>query len=189
MDDPLSVMEYARVLRNESLFRESLILSLGPWSLPKYRSLSDPVLRDVAISAHLAISGVILDVHQQILAWSAESDDESDVERADVPGKKKYKSLSAALSVAAEHACWGNARKGKHYVYLPSYYRECVEALGMDKCTTELVQKIVAPLVKNELRMQPNAISGKSEFRDHFFFLVLKKDDLPWDSEEDLWYS
>jgi hypothetical protein len=53
--DPAWVLTLAKTLRNNLLFKDSLILVLGPWSNPNYLNLSDPDLVRIGEAAHQVV--------------------------------------------------------------------------------------------------------------------------------------
>jgi hypothetical protein len=57
----------ATELRHPVLFREALILTLGPWTDPEYRRLTDPMLKKVARNAYNALGAKVARVHEKIL--------------------------------------------------------------------------------------------------------------------------
>jgi hypothetical protein len=50
LGDPCSVLVSAKTLRNVMLFKDGLILSISPWSAPRYRTLVDEGLLRIADS-------------------------------------------------------------------------------------------------------------------------------------------
>jgi hypothetical protein len=57
----------ATELRHPVLFREALILTLGPWRDPEYRRLTDPMLKTVGRNAYNALHAKVAKVHEKIL--------------------------------------------------------------------------------------------------------------------------
>jgi hypothetical protein len=57
----------ATELRHPVLFREALILTLGPWRDPEYRQLTGPMLKKVARNAYNALGAKVARVHEKLL--------------------------------------------------------------------------------------------------------------------------
>ena len=57
----------ATELRHPALFREALILALGPWRYPEYQRLEDPMLKKVAWNAYNALCAKVARAHEKIL--------------------------------------------------------------------------------------------------------------------------
>jgi hypothetical protein len=72
MKDPCSVLTSAKTLQNDLLFKDSLILCLGPWSEPAVLKLSDPEPWKTAASAHARTCAKVAKAHQSC-CWQISS--------------------------------------------------------------------------------------------------------------------
>lgn len=71
--DPAALLISAFKLRHRTLFRECFILSLGPWSKPRYKQLRDwaPDLYRMADAAYAKIAGDYNTLYSQLLQLAA----------------------------------------------------------------------------------------------------------------------
>lgn len=71
LDDPCSVLVSAKAFRHSALIKDSLILSVGPWSNPSYQKLSDKELFRLADSLHSRSCVRLEEVQRSIIAVTA----------------------------------------------------------------------------------------------------------------------
>jgi hypothetical protein len=132
--DPLSVLADAKTLRNNLLFKDSLILCLGPWSDPVYLTLIDPDLLRTAASARSALCEKLVQAQQDMLSIISQYNSEPD---------RTYRSthtdLGKQLSDIASFCSQditdngGNDYQGHWRIILPWYYRKCSEIATIPK--------------------------------------------------------
>ena len=82
----------------------------------------------------------------------------------------------------------GNDYQGHWRIILPWYYRKCSEIATIPKDGGTAIREATAPLLKNMLKMIPNAVSGEGDFKDYFLCFEVADSWLPWDPNQDEWY-
>lgn len=178
-DEPCSVLASAKIFRNELLYHDALILSLGPWSAPSYLTIKDPELLQIAKLAHLTVSAKLEKAHREILGvlvehkdWGGASQQMDDVASAN--------SFCSTDTIARETTC---------FVRMPAYYRECYKLIFSLPACGNGIRKAIAPLLKNDLTLGHSESAGVGSFRDFFLCLDAADVPLPWDKNEEEWYS
>jgi len=66
-----SLLETAVRLRHSTLFKDCLILSMGPWHDPAFKTLKDPKLKNLAQNVYNGIAAEILAAHATLTASMA----------------------------------------------------------------------------------------------------------------------
>jgi hypothetical protein len=160
-------------LRNDALYKECMVLLMGPWKSPKLGDIEDKELKQLASLAHHKICKDVLQVRTEILqALHVES----------LPQKaRQYRELEA--KVTEEHLYHNNGA-----ILLPALCREMFDKLegkGLDR-----YRNLFGSLLGTELRLhEPSGVAGDSGAwsEDRFLCLKARDEDLPWDINERDW--
>jgi hypothetical protein len=166
MKNPCSALTSAKTLRNDLLFKDSLLLCLGPWSKPAFLKLSDPELIKISAAAHTRICAKVVKAqplllmanvrHRPIEPWGHYNVKDVTVQ---------YQELGVKLLKLAESCKEGY---GNDRVLLPTYYRKYSQVvLNSDSLVSE-IREVIAPLLVNKLKMASGLFAGDGEFKDHF---------------------
>lgn len=164
---PLELLSISKKLRSDVLFKEALILSLGPFRKPKYLMLTDVGLRAIAEKEYNAPSSKVLKA-QGLLMTSSRS-------------YTKFSQLcESQLSFTATQPCW------------PAYFRNLeANPAVFTETSMELGKAIkndLGALMKSQLHFnQSGAQSGKGQFKEYFLCSEIGDEVLPWDPEEVDW--
>jgi len=158
---PCSVLESAKTLRNGLLFRDALILCLGPWSNPTYLRLADSELLRVASAAHSRICVKIAQAIPVLLNSLV------------MPGYKSHFNSSKTKDFYGKVYNLTYSCRRNYQIMLPAYYRQCFEkglevANSSATSSTHALQQALAPLLVNNLKMAPHLSAGAEGFEDHF---------------------
>ncbi|CZR55390.1 uncharacterized protein PAC_05277 [Phialocephala subalpina] len=179
--NPCSVLLSAKTLRNVLLFKDSLVLSIGPWSAPQYKGMSDPDLVRIANSAR-ANQGVIsaLAQHKRGKYGVAGIHDKDWTS----PGEQM-----SEVAIACTKPARGIYQEVLSYkALMPAYYRGCLSIPFFPAKMGSEIQQILNPLLVNQLKLIPSAVAGVDKFKYYFLCLDITDDTLPWDRSEDEWY-
>lgn len=168
MNDPCSVLTSAKTLRNDLLFKDSLLLCLGPWSEPAFLKLSDPELRKTAAAAHARICAKVAKVQPELLLVNIKYQPTGQTKEA----KQSYQDPARVLADVA-YSCRGIRQLSKDgcwhdVLLLPIYYRRCSEVGSQSRDWTTAIREAVAPLLTSDLRMASNVLAGVGQFKDYF---------------------
>jgi hypothetical protein len=158
-------------LRNQLLFRECLILLLGPFSNPSFKRLEDSNLKLVAKAAFEKLTAKFGKTQQYI--W----------ERASAPmvidgigSKERIKILTDALT---------EAKGEREELHFPVYYR-IISKNGRNG--RYIFKWDVNSIMKCDLRLVEFEKSGKEEFEGYFLCdTQLTEKDFPWDCSQTEW--
>ena len=185
--DPARVLAAAKTLRNKLLFKDSLILVLGPWSNPDYLKLLDPDLVRIGNAAHLVVCKKIVQVQQamhSILAQYKNREHGSHSSELSVDLEKKLSNIASSC-----YDVVGGIYQGSYHSILPQYYRKCSEITITPKAgiAANAIPEATATLLKNMLRINHNIVAGEGEFKNYFLCFELPDSLLPWDPTQDEW--
>ncbi|KUJ24503.1 uncharacterized protein LY89DRAFT_745391 [Mollisia scopiformis] len=158
--DPHSVLASAKTLRNYMLFKDSLILSLGPWSAPKYRDFADVELFRAADSLHSSICASLDETQRNIFQAMAKGNQTSQIQY------ERYQITPV----------------------LPAYYRLCLEINFVPEEMGSEIRDHIKPIFINHLHLMPHVTAGSSKFEDYFLCIEVPDHILPWDPKEEEWY-
>jgi len=160
-NDPNIFLVIAAKLRNETLFTESLVHAVNPWHSPRFRTLKDRRLRDVAEMAHGRISNLIMK-GQEIVLYT---------QRNDASFREMHPSWTIITSV-----------KGNDRVSWPRYIREMVNKLPYkDGRHKPLYQSCVALLEDNRMFNRYTHKAHEGALAEHILCAKIDKDEFPWD--------
>jgi hypothetical protein len=188
---PARVLAAAKTLRNKLLFKDSLILVLGPWSNPDYLKLSDPDLVRIGDAARLVVCRKIAQVQQAMHSIIAQYQNTyHSTTRHGAHGShssEKSVDLGKQLSDIASRC---HIYQKSYHSILPWYYRKCseIKITPRTEVPANAIQEATAPLLKSMLRIIPNIVAGEGEFKDYFLCFELPDSLLPWDPTQDEWY-
>lgn len=157
------VLETAHKLRSPLLFRECLILSVGPWTSPTYLLFKNKKLRKVAQTACHGVCAKLAVVHSLVLQQSSHTEKVRD----------EVGSLAWDLDTKLES------------VFLPQYYRRVSEIVvdGDEK----LFLRETESLLQKNLMLHHGPRSGVGKFKDYFLCAEIADEELPWDQNQTDW--
>lgn len=175
--DPCTILNSAYKLRHALLFKECFVHVLGPWSNPRFKKLSDPLLRSLAAKSYNAIFHRVSTTHLQLLQLAA------DHPSIPPPAKQRGTTIGAKIfDLAPTSLSKGKDKK----IRLPLYFRQCFEE-DFEDCLNEDIEDaqvkikgILEPLLTNDFVLDKTAVSGKCKFADYFLCCNVKDEDLPW---------
>jgi hypothetical protein len=169
---PEEFLIIAKKLRSSALFKEALILSLGPFRQPKYLQLSDPELRRIAEKTYNALTSKVLKLLGLLTG---------------------FRKLSARYNRVAEHEipllcgqdCWEPC--------WAEYFRNVeIDSVSFwEKFSNENQKSVVKialrALMKSELQFDKSIQSGSGKFKEYFLCSEIEDEVLPWDPTEMDW--
>ena len=173
-DDPCGMLEVATLLRHPRLFRECLILSLNPWSSPRYKTLTNTKLRELASNAQERIKAIVADTEKNIL------------NAVDAMGKvdpglkvemKKYLSK-------AKYLC--RQKEGEPF-HLPAYYRTLSDYKPGRRPGRYPFKHLLSAVLKNNLTLNTTYAAGLILCSDYFLCGSILDNELPWTQEDKDW--
>ena len=167
----------AKELRHAELFKDCLLLSIGPWNetyCVHERLFEDPTLTQLASSVLGKISLVICQA-QHMLLLAMTGGDKYDIE-GHMADALESEVTQVAHDVASDH---------KSLACLPCFYRRLH---GSDLCIeeSELKDDHIKPLLENKLIL-PKFHGVEEDFGCHFLFVEVDDDELPWDRTQTDW--
>ncbi len=144
------------------LFRDCLILSLGPWSSPLYKTIKEPVLAKFAASVHGKQALRVIEFYEALLQKTTSKDGEDTVAAQDI--------LDLALECTNGYS-----------LFFPLYFRACLQYSTRDFVSDSLKQFRcwLEPLLENKLFLHRGAVAGQGEFEDYFLNVEIPDEDLP----------
>jgi len=162
LEDPIPLLGQALKLRHPTLYRECLVYALGPWKNPKFKKITDPTLSKSARETYSKICVKLVELQGQIL---------------DHLGFYSHpNSIHGELQVIASSLL----DKGK--VSQPAFYRFLYKGvLSQEIHVSNKLQYLLSWLLRNELKLEPSAITGEGDHKDHFLCITVEDEDLPWD--------
>lgn len=182
-EEPCRGLILATTLRNKTLFTDSLILCLGPWSKPTFREgglENHPKLFALAKAAHLIIHLRLASVYYELLNYASTAPYEHWQDVIDA------KDIGEALISAANRARESGARD---HVQLPLYYRCLKDSLSGNSELGWAAKVCILPLLVNHLLLNKRANAGKQGFEDYFLMKHANGSEyeFPWDTTETDW--
>jgi len=165
----------AKELRHPELFKDCLLLCLGPWGAPKFIQLKDQQLKSVAIHARNELCFGVCEAQQRIVLEMGQSDQ---------AGKTKN-AVGILQFSAAQRVSYGcdTFHQIADQVCLPCYYRKLLDAN-----TSPFQYQIklsFAPLMEDRLTLiNANYLNRRSCY---FLGLAIRDEDLPWDQTQTDW--
>ncbi|KAF8848281.1 hypothetical protein BDZ45DRAFT_810907 [Acephala macrosclerotiorum] len=170
--DPCRFLRLAIRLRNETLFKECLCLSLGPWTEPVYYKCRDKEVFKICEQARMKLYAHTGRVNEGLVKELNRLDRENPFLRDEMVEHMKKASANS-----------NNRSSDK--VYLPQYYRK----LGNFKSSNgrQPFWDSLQGLLDNKLTFARDARAGEGDFVDFFLCESLGYDELPWDQDEDDW--
>jgi len=169
LEYPVELLNASVKLRNKVLYKECMILLMGPWHSPRYKNIQDNKLKQLAVNAHHCICCKILDAQKILVEGTAVA-----------PYLEVYRNVEA--QVLAKNM-WENQGAG---LRVPQLYRDVLNSLVATRSHYEI--SIIGPLLKNELVLYPSmSMPGEGWCKDYFLCLELTDEDLPWDINEREW--
>jgi hypothetical protein len=165
----------AKELRHPELFKDCLLLCLGPWGAPKFYQLEDPQLESVAIHARNELCLSVYEAQARIVS---------------AMGYGNYTdSTKIALGTVEFNAAkkvsfiWDDIHPGGDQVCMPCYYRELLKA--NISFFQPLIKSSFEPLMEDRLSL----INANNLYRRSCYFLGLeiRDEDLPWDQTQMDW--
>lgn len=166
----LRVLPAAAKVRNELLFRETLIFLIGPYDNPRYTKLDDPKLLKIAELAHTKLWAKIGRTQKDL--WDRATFDHITLDH-------KVHFLTSCAKMASFPEGGG--------MQLPAYYRRLV-----DTHPQHPFREDVADMMRSDLKLAQNMYAeniqaGVGDYKKYFLCDVLDKKDLPWNPEEIDW--
>ncbi|TVY21117.1 hypothetical protein LARI1_G001972 [Lachnellula arida] len=168
--EALQVLPAAAKVRNELLFRETLIFLLGPYDNPRYTKLDDPKLLKIAELAHTKLWAKIGRTQKDL--W-----DRATVDHQQLDHKVQFLNTCAKIASFPEGG-------GMQF---PAYYRRLVDTHPQHPFRDDVVG-----IMHSDLKLAQNMYAGDlqagvGEYKRYFFCDLLDKKDLPWNPEETDW--
>jgi hypothetical protein len=170
---PTEFLSISKKLRNDVLFKEALILSLGPFHQLKYLLLSDMKLKVIAENVHNCLSSQVLKAQGLVVGFSQYSPEFAET-------CETY--MRTALLVGQKKPCWP-----QYFRYLKSTPNLALTIQGSENEKSEYTVALGA-LMKNRLQFDNSgAQSGRGKFKEYFLCSEIGDEVLPWDPEEVDW--
>jgi hypothetical protein len=174
---PTEFLSIANKLRNDVLFKEALILSLGPFHRPQYLLLSDVELKVIAENAYNCLSSQVLKAQSLIVGFSV---------------------FYSGLAQTCQNFTKMSLLSGQKKPCWPQYFRNLesspsvpLQIQGGLSSENERSEFNVAlgALMKNQLQFDKSgAQSGRpGRFKEYFLCSEIGDEVLPWDPEEVDW--
>ncbi|KAE8450707.1 hypothetical protein EG329_006052 [Mollisiaceae sp. DMI_Dod_QoI] len=178
--DPCAVLVSAYKLRHKMLFREALILSLGPWSEPRYENelKNFPLLHNVAGFAYMRHNAKVQELWSDLLQLATN--------KLNSAKGVLYGGSALASSVfAGAEANVDSSNK----VMLPSLLRSTFDAANMNDYyrTNDAFTELLSPFLKSNLVLNKAAQAGKDNFKAYFLCFEIQDEELPWDLNQVDW--
>jgi len=172
------LLETAVQLRSAKLFRECLILTLGPWHEPAFKTLGDLRLKKLAQNVYNGIAAKISAAHAYLAVSMARL--ENVAQRSPKSKFMKDYMFDAALATLRD----SSDKMGRQSISLPVYYRKLYDvSWGGESPFKHLLE----PIFRNNLALIRDAEAGKGQFKNYFLCGEIEDDDLPWDITEEEW--
>ncbi|PVH75276.1 hypothetical protein DL98DRAFT_466661 [Cadophora sp. DSE1049] len=171
---PCEMLQVAARLRHPRLFRECLILSIGPFSKPKIHMIEDPKLHKLAKYAHAQVG---------LLAAEAQIEIINVMEPYRLSNPKLRNEMQARIEDAGV-MCRKDPRTA---AYLPAYYRKLWDFKYDGIVTANPFRKPLSEVMANHLTFNRGYEAGEGQFRDFFFCGQILNEELPWNAGEKDW--
>jgi hypothetical protein len=176
---PEEFLVIAKKVRSDALFKEALIVSLGPFRQPKYLLLSDPALRDLAERKYNALTSQVFKFQGLLMGFVKYATRRSSRYRDLTP-------LDGYISFASGQHCWvpcwpeccRNMEAGS-----TSFFADYV-----NESEKSVIKFALGALLKNQLQFDKSgAQPGSGKFEDYFLCPEIGDEVLPWDLTEVDW--
>lgn len=200
MKDPLPVLAAAIAFQNELLYRDTLMLLLGPWSSPAYLRINNQEMRKQAKDAHAVISAKVEKAQREIFVAIAEQmggNSAPSSSRSSDRGRNSCANLNSRtqetrsdvgkqITDTIPFCVRMEVKEGSSpipHMMMPTFYRKCFELPITPATTRQKICDAIAPILRNHLTVG-NFTSGVDPLRDHFLCLQLEDIQLPWEKTE-----
>ncbi len=167
----LELLVAAKELRHPVVFKDCLILCLGPWGNPEANRITDPQLKRVATNALNEISAEFAHIQARIILSMSYENISSNMGTALGAGE-----LEAARGLRSTHS--------PHVpICLPCYYRNLANA--KTSSYQEKSRTLIEPLWESNLSL----IKAKNVKKRECYFLGvnIRDEELPWDQTQTDW--
>lgn len=176
--DPCKALNCAYELRHSTLFRESMIYALGPWSKPRYEQLESDKLRTLAAFLRAKMEKKLYKVDCQLRLMQPNKE---------VYGDNVQKYFHSVLS-----ACFQPGANGEEGIILcPQYYRRLYNNNSRERVPDNLMaslRRMLEPITKNNLMLDTVGLnSGIGSFKDGFLCFEVLDGEFPWDIDQLDW--
>ncbi|KAH7403237.1 hypothetical protein BKA64DRAFT_776621 [Cadophora sp. MPI-SDFR-AT-0126] len=172
--DPCAMLQVATQLRNPRLFRECLILSLNPWSLPRYEALTNTTLRELASHAHEKVKANVEDAKKMIDSAVDAMGEVDPILKAEM--EKQI--------VEAKRLC---RRPRRHPFHLPAYFLTLSNFESRKSRGRYPFKPIFSVVLKNNLTLNSTCIAGWMSCSNYFLCGEILDKDLPWGTDKRQW--
>lgn len=174
IDHSADFIEGAVKLRNETLFRDCLILQQSPWTDPQFHYLKDVKLSKAAAVVRRRIKEVIGDLSIDIMHILNTMKQDDPATHSEM---WYFMQEAAARSV-----------DDKKRFCAPKYYRLLQNFKAKNDIQPfEDIIKMEHALTDNNMVMNRYCESGSESWEDCFFCGEVREEDLPWDITEEDW--
>ncbi|KAG0649953.1 hypothetical protein D0Z07_3582 [Hyphodiscus hymeniophilus] len=179
-------LDMAYKLRNEFLYKESMVYVAGDWWGNWDKCSYDDELRRCITIAN---AGIMFHLDQVNREFSCISTSNPDTD----PQNSNY--IDYAISQRIQHHTkeWRERRECKKTLasLYAAIWDDPFEFAPVDRTNTksarERVRQILRPLLKNNLALDKNARAGQGVYSDCFLSAEVADEDLPWDPKETDW--
>lgn len=178
--DPCALLVSAYKLRHKALFRESFILSLGPWSKPRYKNIQEENLVKLCDSAYTKLAKDVENFWISLPQLAASFHDTNTGYSYSQP----YGNQFMATLFKDAGSCKDKDSKVVTPKMLRSLLGSCNSIYDPGK---RRMEAILTPFLKNNLIFNKDAEAGKEGFEDYFLCFELKDEDRPWDIAQTYW--
>lgn len=164
----------AKELRHPQLFKDCLLLCLGPWGAPEFNQLEDHQLKSVAIRARNELCFGVCEAQARIVHEMGHSNYVDSIKIA--VGTMEF-SAARSFFGGDDHHPW------EHQICMPCYYRKLLNA-NTPFFQSE-IRKSFEPLMEDRLSLiNANNLKKRSCY---FLGLEIRDEDLPWDQTQMDW--
>jgi len=167
---PCEILQVAARLRHVKIFRECLILSLGPFSKPKLHNIEDPELQKLAKYANAQVG---------LLAAEAQIEIINTME----PYRQSNPKLRNEMQARLEDAGIMCRKEARTAAYLPAYYRKLWDFKYDGIVPPHPFRKPLNEVMANQLTFNKGYEAGEGPFRDFLFCGQVLDEDLPLTEE------
>jgi hypothetical protein len=165
----------AKELRHPELFKNCLLLCLGPWGAPEFNQLEDQQLKRIAIHARNELCFGVYEAQARIIRAMGLGDHAGKTQGAVGVGQ-----FTAAKSVSY---VWDHFHRMTDEVCMPCYYRQLLSA--SIPFFQSAIRKSFEPLMEDRLTLiNANNLKRRSCY---FLGLEIRDEDLPWDQTQTDW--
>jgi len=172
----IAFLTWANAFRFPALFRDAMIMCLGPYHAPTYHRISDPKLRALASTLYASLTTLISELEDPIVRAINDASDEYDevsmpVDEIKAADKEVREQLLNFDKMAPPPDRVGGVSK-------PGY------VFGMSKMATPeypyFLKCVLGPLLVSELTSYQGAKVGVGRYKHHFLCTRIEDEMLPW---------